>query len=184
MTLHQVQRAQRGDTDAFDELVRPAYDRLYAAAYRILRERGAAEDAVQDAIARCWRDLRGLRDPDRFEAWLYRSLINACRDQARRTQRRPSVVYGTSTDAAAPTDEYAALADRDELERAFLALPADQRIALVLTHYVGYSAPEIATLLNVPTGTVYSRLHYGGRAMREALSPSPAVATATTESSR
>jgi len=184
MTSDQVQRAQRGDADAFGELIRPAFDRLYAAAYRILRERGAAEDAVQDAIARCWRDLRGLRDPDRFEAWLYRSLVNACRDEARRTQRRPSMVYGTPPDVAAPHDEYARLADRDELERAFLGLPADQRIALVLTHYVGYSAPEIATLLSVPTGTVYSRLHYGGRAMRDALSPSPAGATATTESSR
>ena len=184
MTSELVQRAQRGDGEAFEGLVRPAYDRLFATAHRILRDREAAEDVVQDAIVRCWRDLRGLRDVDRFEAWLYRLLVNACRDQSRRARRRPSVVYGQEADLSVDGDAFALIAEQDALERAFLALTTDQRVALVLIHYVGYSAPEVAAILGVPTGTVYSRMHYGARAMRGALSPSPNVTTATTESPR
>lgn len=184
MTSELVRRAQRGDVGAFESLVRPAYDRLFAAAYRILRDRGAAEDAVQDAFVRCWRDLRGLRDPERFDAWLYRLLVNACRDQARRSRRRPPSAVGREADLPVARDEYASVADHDALERAFLALPADQRIALVLTHYVGYSAAEVATIIGVPTGTIYSRLHYGARAMRGALEPPSTARTATTESPR
>ena len=174
MTADQVRQAQRGDHAAFESIIGAAYDRLYAIAYRILRDRGAAEDATQDAIVRCWRDLRGLRDPDRFEAWLHRLLVNACRDLARRQQRRPEQVLDSAPEPATGGDDYERVADHDELERAFARLPADQRIALVLTHYAGYSAPELALILDVPTGTVYSRLHYGARAMRDALAvPNP-----------
>jgi RNA polymerase sigma-70 factor (ECF subfamily) len=181
MSADLVRQAQRGDHAAFDSIIGATYDRLYAIAYRILRDRTAAEDATQDAVVRCWRDLRGLREPDRFEAWLHRLLVNACRDLARRNRRRPAEVLGIGLETQAVGDEYGQLADHDELERAFLQLPADQRIALVLTHYVGYSAPELAVILKVPTGTVYSRLHYGARAMREALADSPASPTAASE---
>ena len=184
MTSDLVQRAQRGDSEAFEALIRAAYDRLFATAHRILRDRDAAEDAVQDAIVRCWRDIKGLRDPDRFDAWLYRLLVNACRDLSRRARRRPSVVYGKDPDLGIATDDFATVADHDALERAFMSLPTDQRIALVLTHYVGYSAPEVAAILGVPTGTVYSRIHYGARAMRGALTTSPAMTGPSTESSR
>jgi RNA polymerase sigma-70 factor (ECF subfamily) len=184
MTSDQVLRAQQGDRDAFADLVRAGYDRLFAAAYRITRDREAAEDAVQDAMVRCWRDIRGLRDLDRFEAWLYRLLVNACRDQARLARRRPVMIFGEPTQHPSGTDPFAGMAERDALERAFIKLPADQRIALVLAHYVGYSAPEIATILGVPTGTVYSRIHYGARAMRTALAPVSAVTASTTESTR
>ena len=180
MSADLVRQAQRGDHAAFETIIGAAYDGLFAIAYRILRDRPTAEDATQDAVVRCWRDIRGLRDPDRFEAWLHRLLVNACRDLARRNRRRPTEVLGTALEMPASGDEYGRLADHDELERAFLQLPADHRIALVLTHYVGYSAPELAVILNVPTGTVYSRLHYGARAMREALadtSPSPTAAS-------
>jgi RNA polymerase sigma-70 factor (ECF subfamily) len=183
MTSDLVQQAQRGNVGAFEDLVRVAYDRLFATAYRILRDRAAAEDAVQDAFVRCWRDLRGLRDPDRFEAWLYRLLVNACRDHARRSRRWTAPDFGEAGELPSKQDDYAAFADRDALERAFMGLPADQRIALVLTHYVGYSAAEVATITGVPTGTVYSRIHYGSRAMRDALAPPP-VRPATTESTR
>jgi RNA polymerase sigma-70 factor (ECF subfamily) len=178
MTTDLIRQAQAGDHAAFETLIGAAYDRLFAIAHRILRDREAAEDATQDAIIRCWRDLRGLREPDRFEAWLHRLLVNACRDLARRSRRRPQEVLGQALDAPTGGDEYGRLADHDELERAFMRLPADQRIALVLTHYVGYTAPELATILGVPSGTVYSRLHYGARAMREALA-TPATTTAT-----
>ena len=181
MTAELVRQAQAGDHGAFDTLIGAAYDRMIAIAYRILRDPTLAEDATQDAVVRCWRDLRGLREPDRFEAWLHRLLVNACRDLARHNRRRPAEVLGTRLETPDAGDEYGRLADHDALERAFLQLPADQRIALVLTHYVGYSAPELATILKVPTGTVYSRLHYGARAMREALAGSPSSSSAASE---
>jgi RNA polymerase sigma-70 factor (ECF subfamily) len=184
MTADLVRRAQGGDQGAFEALIRVGYDRLSTTANRILHDRAAAEDAVQDGIVRCWRDLRGLRDPERFEAWLYRLIVNACRDQARRAKRRPVEVYGQLPDRPALNDEFASLAEHDALERAFVVLPTDQRIALVLTYYLGYSAPEVATILGVPTGTVYSRVHTGSRAMRDALAPPPVARTATTETSR
>lgn len=184
MTSDLVQRAQRGDNEAFEGLIRAAYDRLFATAHRILRDRDAAEDAVQEAILRCWRDIRGLRDPDRFDAWLYRLLVNACRDLSRRARRRPVVAYGQDPDLGAGSDDFAMIADHDALERAFMSVPMDQRIALVLTHYVGYSAPEVAAILGIPTGTVHSRIHYGARAMRGALATSPATTGPSTESSR
>ena len=183
MTADLIRQAQAGDHAAFETLIGAAYDRLYAIAHRILRDREAAEDATQDAIIRCWRDLRGLREPDRFEAWLHRLLVNACRDIARRGRRRPQEVFGQPVEAASDTDDYGRLADHDELEHAFMRLPADQRIALVLTHYAGYTAPELATILDVPTGTVYSRLHYGARAMREALAV-PSTVNAASEPTR
>jgi RNA polymerase sigma-70 factor (ECF subfamily) len=77
MTADLVRRAQRGDGEAFEAIIGPAYDPLFAIAYRILRDPEAAKDAVQDAIVRCWRDLKGLRDPDRFDAWLHRLTVNA-----------------------------------------------------------------------------------------------------------
>jgi RNA polymerase sigma-70 factor (ECF subfamily) len=167
-----VARARRGDHDAFEALVDSHYDRLVGIARRILRDAHAAEDAVQDALVHAWRNLRGLRDPARFEAWLGRLLINACRDQVRRARRRPIEVRIETFDRATGDDQ-ARLADRDALERAFLGLPVDQRAALVLTHYLGYNAAEVADLLNVPQGTVYSRLHYGAAAMRAALVTRP-----------
>jgi DNA-directed RNA polymerase specialized sigma24 family protein len=92
-------------------------------------------------------------------------------------------VYGEPLHQPAAADEVGAIADFDALERAFLRIPLDQRVALVLTHYAGYSAPEVAGMLGVPTGTVYSRIHNGARAMRQALAQPP-VAAPTTETSR
>jgi RNA polymerase sigma-70 factor (ECF subfamily) len=165
----QVQRAQSGDRVAFEALVRAVYDRSYAIADRILRDPAGADDAVQDAIVRCWRDLRALRDPDRFEAWMHRLVVNACRDQIRRQRRRPAIAGPITMDPPASGDAFATVADRDALERGFLALNADQRSALVLTYYAGYSAVEVAAILGVPVGTVYSRLHHGASAMRTAM---------------
>jgi len=172
VTSELVERAQRGDREAFDVLMGAAYHRLYAIARRILRDGYAAEDAVQDALVRAWRDLRGLRDRDRFEAWLHRLLVNACQDQVRRRKRRPQEVAVVEIEQTAGEDRIRQLIDRDELERAFLRLPIQQRAALVLIHYVGLSGSEVAAILGIPAGTVYSRLHYGAQALRVEMSDS------------
>jgi RNA polymerase sigma-70 factor, ECF subfamily len=173
-----VERAQRGDHEAFDAIATAAYHRLYAVSRRILRDGYAAEDVVQEALVRAWRDLPGLREPERFDAWLHRLLIRACQDHVRGQRRRPLQVPVLDIDGPIATDEIARLADRDELERAFLELSVEQRAVLVLTHYVGLPAPEIAAILGIPPGTVYSRLHYAVRAMRSALARSGSFAGA------
>jgi RNA polymerase sigma-70 factor (ECF subfamily) len=172
VTSDLVARAQRGDREAFDALATDAYDRLHAIARRILRDGYAADDAVQDTLIRAWRDLRSLRDVDRFDAWLHRLLVRACQDHARGRRRRAVEVGPLEVDRSETPDEYATVVTRDELERAFLKLSIEQRSVLVLTHYVGLPAPEVAVILGIPPGTVHSRLHYGIRMMRTALSRS------------
>jgi RNA polymerase sigma-70 factor (ECF subfamily) len=178
VTSDLVERAQRGDHEAFDAIATAAYHRLYAVSRRILRDGYAAEDVVQEALVRAWRDLPGLREPERFDAWLHRLLIRACQDHVRGQRRRPLQVPILDIDGPIATDEIARLADRDELERAFLELSVEHRAVLVLTHYVGLPASDIAAILGIPPGTVYSRLHYAVRAMRSALTRSGSVAGA------
>ena len=179
-----VARAGQGDHDAFAVLATAAASRLDAAARLILRDPELARDAVQNTLVRAWRDLPGLRDPDRFDAWLHRLLVNACRDQVRRRNRRPLEVDIPNLERAAPGDDMARLADRDEIERAFLELSVEHRAVLVLTHYLGLSGPEVAAILRIPPGTVHSRLHYGSQAMRAALSRPPMLSTTAPEPGR
>lgn len=165
-----MSRAQAGDREAFDRLATAVYDRLYAVARRILGNDYDAEEAVQESLIRGWRNFRSLLDPSRFDAWMYRVLINCCRDQGRRRHRMRVEVPDLALERTDPANQYARVVDADELERGFLELPLEHRAVLVLTHYVGMSAPEAGQVLGIPTGTVYSRLHYGMRAMRAALS--------------
>src|SRR4029079_19541866 len=111
-----VVRAQRVYRDAVDALATALYDRLYAVGRRILRDGHAAEDAVQEALIRGWRDLRSLRDPDRFEAWMPRLLVNACHDQSRRIRRFEVEVTSILPERLDPSDDFQGVVQRDELE--------------------------------------------------------------------
>ncbi len=161
-----VVRAQRGDHDAFDQLVMRITDRLFAIAYRILRNGPGAEDATQQALVTIWRELPRLRDPDRFEAWARRLLVHASYAEYRR--RRREAPAGSLTDGAID-DPYLSVHDRDQLERGFARLTVEQRAVLVLQHYLDLSHDEMASLLEIPVGTVRSRLHGARGAMRAAL---------------
>jgi RNA polymerase sigma-70 factor (ECF subfamily) len=164
-----VEAARHGDQAAFIDLVRPRSDRLFAIAQRILRDVDRAEDALQDALVIAWRDLRGLRDPDRFDAWLRKLLVNVCIGQAARERRRTVNLRVLPVDGPAAPDELLTIADRDQLERGFRRLPPDQRAILVMHHFLGYSPAEIAEVLGIPPGTARSRLFNAHRAMRAAL---------------
>ena len=164
-----VEAAQRGDREAYVDLVRPRADRLFAIAQRILRDVDRAEDAFQDALVIAWRDLRALRDPDRFDPWLQKLLINVCIRQAGRERRRVANLRELPIDGPAAPDEILTIADRDQLERGFRRLPPEQRALLVLHHFEGRDHTEIAEILGIPGGTVRSRLHHAHRAMRAAL---------------
>jgi RNA polymerase sigma-70 factor, ECF subfamily len=164
-----VEHAQRGDREAFAILVRSHGDQLMAIAQRILRDIGRAEDAVQQTLVIAWRELPGLRDAERFEAWLHRLLVNACYAEARRWKAWNANVRILPLDGPAGLDEASTIDDRDRLERGFRRLPPDQRAMLVFTHYLGLTPTEIAERLGIPVGTARSRLHYAHQAMRAAI---------------
>jgi RNA polymerase sigma-70 factor, ECF subfamily len=161
-----VERARRGDHDAFAELAGAAITRLDAAARLILRDRELARDAVQDALVRAWRDLPGLRDPDRFDAWLHRLTVHACLDLVRRRRRRPIEVELNPILMSDVTDEVTTVALRDELDRAMARLEPEHRAVIVLRYYVGLPLPEAADSLGIPLGTAKSRLHRAIAALR------------------
>jgi RNA polymerase sigma-70 factor, ECF subfamily len=164
-----VERAARGDHDAFGLLVGTSIARLETVARLILRDRELARDAVQDAYIRAWRDLPGLRDPHHFDAWLHRLTVNACLDVVRRRRRRPMEVELTPISPPTIKDETGLVADRDQLERGFRHLGIDHRAVLVLHYYVGMSVPALAETLGIPLGTAQSRLGRALTALRAAM---------------
>jgi RNA polymerase sigma-70 factor (ECF subfamily) len=164
-----VEQAQRGDREAFAILARTRGDVLFGIARRIVRDVDLAEDAVQQALVTAWRELPRLRDPDRFDAWLHRTLIHASYAEARRKRAWITSIRALPLDGPAGPDELTALVDRDEVERGFRRLPPEQRAILVLHHYLGLDSSEIGEVLDVPAGTARSRLHYAHRAMRALL---------------
>ena len=164
-----VERAMRGDREAFGVLVVHTSDRLYAIATRILRDAELAEDALQSALLTAWRQLPTLRDPDRFEAWVRRLLVHACYAEARRRRTWAANVRVLPVDGPAAPDTLVSVVDRDALDRAFRRLTIEQRAVFVLHHHVGLQLVEIAETLGVPAGTARSRLHYATRALRAAV---------------
>jgi RNA polymerase sigma-70 factor, ECF subfamily len=164
-----VERAQHGDRDAYESLARTSADRLYRTAYRIVRDRDLADDAVQQTLVAIWRELPSLRDPDRFEAWTYRLVTRFCLLDSRRARRTGVREIKMETHEPARSDAFADSDLRDQLDRALGELSPDHRVVVVLHHYVGLGLGEIAEILGVPYGTVGSRLHHATRAMRAAI---------------
>jgi RNA polymerase sigma-70 factor (ECF subfamily) len=180
-----VERAGRGDHDAFAALATASATRLDAAARLILRDPELARDAVQNALVRAWRDLPGLRDPDRFDAWLHRLLVNSCLDEARRRRRRPiEIELDPVAEPVAGGDAARSLADRDLVERALARLEPEHRALVVLHYYMGYPLPEAATTLGISLPAAKSRLHRAMQGLRRSLtvdaSPVPAPEGART----
>jgi RNA polymerase sigma-70 factor (ECF subfamily) len=164
-----VERARRGDHDAFATLAGAAVFRLDAAARLILRDPDQAKDAVQETLVRAWRDLPTLRSPDRFDAWLHRLLYRACIDEARRLRRHHVDVQLTSIDTPLVGDMTSSISDRDQLDRGFSRLEPEARALIVLHHYLDLPLPEVAIVLGIPLGTAKSRLHRALGSMRAAL---------------
>jgi RNA polymerase sigma-70 factor, ECF subfamily len=163
-----VERARSGDREAFGVLAMGVVDRLYGIARMVLRDTELAEDATQEALVRAWRDLPTLRDVERFDAWLYRIVVNACADVGRRRRRWRSEITVLTAEPA-ESDRASELADRDQLERGLRRLTDAQRTILVLHFYVGLPLPDVAAALDIPNGTAKSRLHYAIEALRAAI---------------
>jgi RNA polymerase sigma-70 factor, ECF subfamily len=164
-----VRAAQRGSEQAFASVAVAIGDRLHGLAQRILRDQDLAEDATQQALFEIWRDLPRLRNIERFDAWTYRLLVNACYAEARRN-RRSHVQLGPRPIRAAVEDDVSGMVvNRDQLERGFRRLSIDHRVVVALYYYLDMPPEQIAETVGVPAGTVRSRLHHAIRGLRAAL---------------
>lgn len=175
-----VAAAQRGDLDAFNELVLLYQDRVYNLAYRILGDPSAAEDATQEAFISAYRHLPTFRGGS-FLSWLMRTVTNRCYDELRRQKRRPTVSwesFGEMDEEANPflvnghptPEELAQQAELTQwLQGAIQTLPPDQRVVLVLSDVEGMNYQEIADAVGIPVGTVKSRLARARARLRDLL---------------
>ncbi|HEY7737222.1 MAG TPA: RNA polymerase sigma factor [Candidatus Limnocylindrales bacterium] len=177
MQVGLVERARSGDHDAFSVLVRASVPRLLGAAKLILRDSDRAQDAVQEALTQAWRDVRALRDPGAWDAWLYRLTVRACYRSARSDRRRAVVELHVMPDRepAMESDFSLTVADRDRIGRELGRLPVDQRAVMVLHFYLDLPLTEAADILGIPAGTAKSRLHRGLEALRTAMHADPDV---------
>ena len=164
-----VELAQTGDRDAFAGLVHAVGDRLYAIAFRILRDPHLAQDAYQEAMLAAWKQLPFLRDPDSFEPWIRRILVHACYAESRKRTRWSSNVRVLDINEDFAGESGHAIHDREQIELAFRDLTLEQRAIFVLHHHVGLPLVDIASTLGIPAGTARSRLHYATLAIRRAL---------------
>jgi RNA polymerase sigma-70 factor (ECF subfamily) len=181
-----VSRVLGGDVGAFNALARRWQKPLYNFAYRYTGHVEEAEDICQEALSRAYAHLARLRDPERFGSWLYAIAYRMCQDRGRRKRRRVEVSTDEMAEAGVDPSSLLAGAGREAggedpedlveanelgelLHRALQKLPEEQRVALVLREYQGYTSGEIARLLEVPVATVRSRIFYGLKSMRRML---------------
>ena len=174
-----VERAQAGDLDAFTQLVEAFAPRLHGVANLILRDNERAQDAVQDALLMGWRDIRALRDPDAFEAWLRRLTVRACYGVAKKDRRRAKVELHVPPDPgrASTPDTSTQLVEREWMYDMLGRIAIDQRVVVVLHYYFDLPVDEVAEILDIPYGTAASRLHRGLESMRRSMRVGQAPAT-------
>jgi RNA polymerase sigma-70 factor, ECF subfamily len=162
--------AQEGDHDAFSQLCALKIGPLTALARLVLHDEYLAREAVQDALIDAWRGIHGLRDPQRLDPWLRRTLIRACYGRARSQSQRSRVeVQLTETDHPEISSHSADVERRDRIGRGLAQLSPEQRAVLVLTYYLDLPLAEAAATLDIPLGTMKSRLNRATQALRAVL---------------
>lgn len=178
-----VRRAQAGDTSSFDQLVEAHYSAVYSAAYRMLNDPSSASDATQTAFIRAFEALASFRGASAFGTWLYRIVMNVCLDELRKRRHQPvSLVPDDDEedsleerDIPDDSDEPGLLAEQRErqgiVQEAISRLPEDYRAIIVLYDIRGFSYQEIGAMLDIPLGTVKSRLNRARNALRDEMAP-------------
>jgi len=169
--------ARSGDREAFDRLLAGRLEPTFRTAMAILGHEADARDATQEVFVKAWREMRSLRDADRFDAWLGRIVVNTCRSALRRRYRAQgreipveALIGARDRFAFRNADGFEdRAADIDVLERAFERLTADDRALVVLHHLDHRPVSEIAVTLGIPEGTAKSRLFSARRALQRAL---------------
>ena len=153
-----LKRAQRGDRAAVDAILREHYDMVRAVCHRIVIDRDDADDAVQNALINIVRALPGFDGRSAFSTWIYRIATNAALDEVRRIRRRALPTEDESIIDSASDDGTGAVDVRIDVSAALGELSEEHRVALVLRHVADLEYEEIAIILDVPVGTVRSRL--------------------------
>ena len=185
-----VRRFLAGDAGAATELITRHERRVYAVCLRVLGNPDDAADAAQDALLAMIRKLDGFRGEAAFTTWLYRVAMNVCYDHLRRAKRRPVLRRDDGAPAPEPAlDDHAdAVAGAHDVAAALEQVPEDFRVAIVLADVHDLPYDEIAKVLDLPVGTVKSRVHRGRIALAKALgiaAPSePADRSATSKETR
>ncbi|MFQ5515997.1 MAG: RNA polymerase sigma factor [Acidimicrobiia bacterium] len=160
-----LQAYLRGDSDAFDDLMRLHEDRVFGICLRMLRDREAALDATQETFLTVFRKADRFGGRSAFSTWLYRVAVNTCYDALRRARRRRTEHLSDTLDPAdcGATDQFTAVEIRPDIEAALAQLPIEFRAAVVLSDLEGMGLQQVAELLGVPQGTVKSRVFRGRR---------------------
>jgi len=165
-----IDRSRGGDTHAFDLLVERYQDRVYDLAYRITGHHADAQDAAQEAFVKAYRSLRTFRGDASFSTWLHRIAVNAALDAVRRRPpASPAPLEGVGVSLDPLADQAERVEARERIHRAIAALPLEQRVVVTLRDVQGWSYEEIAVIVEIPVGTVRSRLARGREALRAAL---------------
>jgi RNA polymerase sigma-70 factor (ECF subfamily) len=165
-----LRRAQRGDHGAFHEIVHHYEGRLRVLVYHLLGDADTMNDALQDTFVKAWGGLPEFREEAALGTWLYRICYRICLDYLRRQRVRPAG-EALADQLADTSDDYAGLALREQVSAALALLPFEQRAVLLLVDREGYDYASVAEALEVPVGTVASRLSLARAAMRRALRP-------------
>ncbi len=167
-----IERSRHGDPGAYDQIVGAYQDRIYSLAYRITGNREDAWDAAQEAFLKAYRHLRTFRGSSAFSTWLHRIAVNAALDIVRRRPHQPPVPFEMELSDSAANDPGERVVQHDvqqRIHRAIAGLPLDQRTAIVLRELHGHSYDEIAATLQIPLGTVRSRISRARETLRGAL---------------
>ena len=162
--------------DRFRQLAAGELDRAYRLAGLLLGDQPEAEDATQEALVRAWRAAGTLRDPEGFQAWFDRILVNICRDRLRRRGRVRFIQLDAVAEPVAEVDPFRSVLERDEVVRAMTLLDPDQRVVVVLHYFADLTLAAVAQRTGWPEGTVKSRLHHALRTMHAGLTESAARA--------
>jgi len=167
-----IAQAQRGDQESFGELIRRNQEGVVSLVYRMCGDMALAEDAAQEAFLRAWQRLPGYQPRAPFRNWLYRIAANVALDVLRRERTTVNVdELPLMASEDSPDEAFEMVERREYVRRAVLTLPAASRVVLILREYEGLSYKEIADVLEIPVGTVMSRLNYARSKLREALAP-------------
>lgn len=180
-TQRLLKKAQRGDSQAFEDLVAPYEKRIYALSYRMLGNREDAEDAAQDALLRIFRALPKYRLEAEFGTWVYRVASSACLDALRKRKIRQSdsldtlveAGYAPVSDGESPEESLMRTEKRAALAEGISQLPDDMRAALLLRDVHDRSYEEISKTLDLTMGTVKSRISRARTKLSKILSASP-----------
>jgi RNA polymerase sigma-70 factor (ECF subfamily) len=177
-----VLRFQSGEQQAFAILMERHQRRVYNLAYRMLGRPEDARDATQDAFLSCFRHLGAFRGDSAFSTWIHRIVVNACYDLIRK--RAPSVSLEDQLIDPAPAPDHAdQAAFAIDVQQALLRIPPEFRAALILHEVLDLPLEEIAEALDVPVGTIKSRLHRGRVALGRILAGEPETVPAPSKPS-